>query len=91
MKKSIAITLFAGAALLAGCGESGGEGGLSAEDNRELNEAAAMIEDENGVVDASSDSLVADENAPLGNGEMPAETGELPVANDAATNAGDAP
>lgn len=87
MTKRIAFTLAAGAALLAGCGESGGEGGLSAEQSRELNEAANMLDDN--LIDASPDSLVGDENAALGNGEVPAETGELPAAAEAATNAGE--
>ena len=80
----IASTLIAGAALLAGCG--GGDGGPTSEEDRQLNEAANMLDDN--LIDASPDSLVADENAALGNGEMPAETGELPVATNAATDAG---
>lgn len=79
-------TLAAGAALLAACGGGGGEGGLTAEENEELNEAAAML-DNGGTIDASADSLVADPATPLGNGEVPAETGELPVADEPAVNA----
>lgn len=77
----MAAAAFLGAAMLAGCGESGGEGGLTAEDNRDLENAAEML-------DVPPDSLVADENAPLGNGEAPAETGDLPVTTEAATNEG---
>lgn len=78
----LAAAALIGAAALAGCGDSGGEGGLTAEESRELDNAAEML-------DVPPDSLVADENAPLGNGEAPAETGDLPVTTDAATNAGD--
>ncbi|MFN3387650.1 MAG: hypothetical protein ACK40O_01870 [Allosphingosinicella sp.] len=76
-----AAAALIGAAALGGCGDSGGEGGLTAEESKELDNAAEML-------DVPPDSLVADENAPLGNGEMPAETGELPVVTDEATNAG---
>ena len=77
--------LLAGAALLAACGGGEGEGGLTAEENDELNEAAAML-DNGGTIDASADSLVADPDTPLGNGEAPAEAGEIP-ADEAAANA----
>ena len=77
----MAAAAFLGAAMLAGCGESGGEGGLTAEESKDLDNAAEML-------DVPPDSLVADEDAPLGNGEAPAETGELPVVTDTATNAG---
>lgn len=80
-KLGLAAAALIGAAALAGCGESGGEGGLTAEESQELDNAAEML-------DVPPDSLVADENAPLGNGEAPAETGELPVVTDTATNAG---
>lgn len=79
----MAAAALLGAAMLAGCGESGGEGGLTAEESQELDNAAEML-------DVPPDSLVADENAPLGNGEMAAETGELPVTTEAATNEGTA-
>jgi hypothetical protein len=57
-------------ALLAACG--GGEtGGVTEEESRQLNEAAAML-------DAGSDTVVAADETGLGNGEAvaaPAETG----------------
>lgn len=81
MKLGLAAAALIGAAALAGCGEEGGEGGLTAEESRELDNAAEML-------DVPPDSLVADEDAPLGNGEAPAETGELPVVTEEATNAG---
>ena len=87
MNKLIATTLIAGAAMLAGCG--GNDGSPTSEEDRQLNEAANMLDDN--LIDASPDSLVADENAALGNGEVPAETGELPAATDPGTNAADAP
>jgi hypothetical protein len=44
-------------ALLTGCGRDDGRGELSAEENRQLDEAEGML-DEN-VIDVSPDSLVA--------------------------------
>ena len=67
-------------AMLAGCG-GGDETGLTAEEDRQLNEAAEML-------DASPDSLVASDDAELGNGEAPAaETGDLPVTDEPPANA----
>ncbi len=62
-------------ATLSACGGDENAGGLSAEENRELNNAAEML-------DASPDSLVASEDSALGNGEEPAQTGELPVGDE---------
>ncbi len=57
------ICAAAGAlALLAGCGQQGGEGGVTADESKQLNEAAEML-------DASPDSLVAPDETGLGNGE----------------------
>ena len=81
MTRSIALTLLAGAALLAGCG--GGDDGPTSEEARQLNEAANMLDDN--LIDASPDSLVGDENAALGNGETPAAP---PAPADAATDPG---
>ncbi len=53
------------AVALAGCSSESGSG-PTAEEERQLNEAAAMLEDN--VFDTSADSLVADEAA-LENGE----------------------
>lgn len=83
MKRSIIVTaLIAGATLVAGCGQAD-DGSPTAAENEQLNNISE-------VLDTSADSLVVEEPA-LGNGEAPADTGELPavdndVANDAAGN-----
>ena len=63
-------------ALVAGCG--GGEtGGVTEEESRQLNEAAAML-------DAGPDTVVAADETGLGNGEAaaaPAETGDVLVSD----------
>jgi len=77
--------VLAGTFALAGCG--GGDSNTpTAAETEELNEAAAML-DENVVVDASADSLTASE-APVGNGDTPAATGDVLVGggDNAATN-----
>ncbi len=51
---------------LGGCGGGESQGGLSAQEEQQLNEAAAMLEEN--VFDTSADSLVADP-AELENGE----------------------
>ena len=63
--------------MLAACGGAD-DGSPTAEENRELENAADML-------DVPSDSLVASEDTPLGNGEE-AQTGELPVVNEALGN-----
>ena len=83
MKKYGALAaLFAAASLVAACGQAD-DGSLTASENQSLNQISEDL-------DASPDSLVA-EDGTLGNGEAPAETGDLPVvsnevANDAAAN-----
>ena len=83
MKRFVALAaLAAAAASLAGCGETD-DGSPTAADNEQLNNISE-------VLDTSADSLVP-EDATLGNGEAPADTGELPVVandvvNDAAAN-----
>jgi hypothetical protein len=70
-------SLIAGAAalaLLAGCGGGEGEGGVTAEESKQLNEAAEML-------DASPDSLAAPDETGLGNGE--AGSGEADAAAEA--------
>ena len=57
-RTSFAVGL-AMAALLAGCGDNEGRGGLTAEEERQLDNAAAMLEDN--MMDVSPDSLVANE------------------------------
>jgi len=51
---------FAALLALAACDRQPGAGGLSAEDERQLDNAAAML-DETNIFDASPDSLVANE------------------------------
>ena len=57
---------LAALALLAGCGgDQAANEGVTAEESRQLNETAEML-------DTSPDSLIAHENLEMGNGEMPA-------------------
>jgi hypothetical protein len=78
--KKLGIVIVATAALaLAACGAKKDEGGLTASDNQELNNAAEML-------DASPDSLVASDNVALGNGETTGDTDE--GANASATPQG---
>jgi len=56
MRKTMAIAALA---LLAACGDNEGRGGLTAEQERELNKAEAMLDDN--MIDVSPDSLVANE------------------------------
>ena len=66
-------------ALLAACG-GGDTGGVTAEESRQLNEAAEML-------DAAPDTVVAADEAGLGNGEAaaaPAETGDVLVSDNGA-------
>jgi hypothetical protein len=90
MKYAHVLAAFAGLAVLAGCGgDQAGSGGVTAEEARQLNEAAEMV-------DVSSDSLVAGDNAMLGNGEEPSaeaadqmvmENMTAPATDGAAVNA----
>ncbi|HEX6375160.1 MAG TPA: hypothetical protein VFZ91_05525 [Allosphingosinicella sp.] len=80
MKKYGAMAaLFAAASLVAACGQAD-DGSPTAAENEQLNQIAEEL-------DTSPDSLVAEDPA-LGNGETPAETGDLPVVGNAV--AGDA-
>ena len=81
MRKLIAATaLAAGLTILAGCGDKGDGNTPTAEENAQLDNAAEML-------DASPDSMVANEDAPLGNGEVDVvETEEAAPANGAAAN-----
>ncbi len=83
MKGIGVAAMLTAAAMLAACGEREGEGGITSEENRELNEAAEML-------DTSPDSLVASDDAALGNGDAPAETGEVLVSDEATDNGGTA-
>ena len=72
---------LAAMAMLAACGDSE-DGAPTAAENRELDNAAAMLEE------LPSDSLVASDDAALGNGEAPAPSSEVltdqPAENGAA-------
>jgi hypothetical protein len=79
---SAAAAALAAAMILAGCGDKPGEGGLRAEDNAQLENAAEML-------DVPSDSLAANDEMLLGNGDEEDE-GEAAdngaVGNEAVTN-----
>jgi len=80
MKTKLMLPLIAALALLAACGSEEGRGGLTAEEERQLDNAASMLDDN--MIDVSPDSLVANE------AELDAmEAGEGEAANDAAANA----
>ena len=53
------VMLLAAACLCAGCGSDESRGGLTAEEERQLDEAARMLDDN--MIDVSPDSLVANE------------------------------
>jgi hypothetical protein len=44
---------WAALALLAGCGEEGGRGGLTADESRRLDEAARMLDEGNAATDVA--------------------------------------
>lgn len=79
-----AVLAAAAGMMLAGCG-GGDLNAPTAEEERELDNAAAML-DEN-TTDASPDSLTVEE-APVGNGDAAAATGDSLVGggDNAATN-----
>jgi hypothetical protein len=69
---------LAAASLVAGCGRED-DGSPTAAENDQLNNISE-------VLDTSADSLVPEDET-MGNGEAPAETGDLPVVgNEAAAN-----
>ena len=79
MKMSLKMAGLAVALGLAGCGGSDeGRGGLTAEEERQLDNAAAMLEDN--VFDTSADSMVANE-AELGIEPQPDVNVSQPVDN----------
>ena len=59
MKTSITFAALASLALLAACGSDESRGGLTAEEERQLDNAASMLDDN--MIDVSPDSLVANE------------------------------
>ncbi len=61
MRMSLKIAALVMAIALGGCGDEPGRGGLTAEEERQLDNAAAMLEDN--VFDTSADSLAANEAA----------------------------
>jgi hypothetical protein len=91
MKTSLMIAPLAALLALAGCGRDKGAGGLTAEEDRQLDNAAAMLNE--GVFDVSADSLVAneaqilaEENAAAGPPAAPARQAGAAPANQAAAN-----
>jgi hypothetical protein len=75
MTKRLAFLALAACAALAGCGSDAGSGELSAEDERRLDNAAAMLDDN--MVDVSPDSLTAN----VEELEALEEGAEPPIAN----------
>lgn len=64
MRKLIAAaTIAVGLTMLAGCSDKEGGNTPNEQENAELNNISEML-------DASPDSMVANEDAPLGNGEV---------------------
>ena len=79
MTRSGGFAILAGLALLTACGgDQKGEGGVTAEESKQLNEAAEML-------DVQPDSLAAPEDTGLGNGEV--GSGEADEAAAAELNA----
>ncbi len=81
MRRTIAAAaLVAGLTILAGCGDKGDSGTLNEQENRQLDNAAEML-------DASPDSATANEEAPLGNGDVDVvETEEAVPSNEGSAN-----
>jgi len=79
MKTKLMLPVLATLALLAACGGEEGRGGLTAEEERQLDNAASMLDDN--MIDVSPDSLVANE------AELDAIEAEDGAANDLAVNA----
>ena len=81
MKRTCMMAGLAALALLAGCGDNVGPGGVTAEEERQLDNAAAMLDDN--MIDVSPDSLVANEaeleamDATVGGGANSAEGNAL--------------
>ncbi|WP_129790996.1 hypothetical protein [Sphingosinicella sp. CPCC 101087] len=59
MNKRLTLPALAAFALLSACGNEEGRGGLTADEERQLDNAAAMLDDN--MIDVSPDSLVANE------------------------------
>lgn len=71
MKRALTIAALAAATFMVACSGQTSENAVTEEESAGLNNAADML-------DTSPDSLVASEEAPLGNGEeaVPADEGE---------------
>jgi hypothetical protein len=82
MRNSVGLVVAAALLALGACGgDEPREGGVTAEESKQLNEAAEML-------DASPDGLVAGDETGLGNGEAgSAEAAEAAAGNEAAANA----
>jgi hypothetical protein len=78
MRTVTGFTVLAGLALLAACGRDEGSGGLTAEEERQLDNAAQMLDDN--MIDVSPDSLVANE------AELEAMEAEANLAENTAGN-----
>ena len=72
MRQSRALALLGALAALAACGGGEGRGDVTAEEDRQLNEAAEMLNEP--VFDTSPDSLVA--NAEALDAEAAAQAGD---------------
>ena len=59
MTRTMTIAALAALGLLAGCGDREGRGGLTAEEDRQLDNAADMLDDN--MIDVSPDSMIANE------------------------------
>ena len=81
MKNSIGFAVLAAVLAVGACGGNDqNEGAVTAEESKQLNEAAEML-------DASPDSLVAGDETGLGNGEAGSgDTGDLMVADNGVTS-----
>ena len=80
MKNAIGLIVVAAVLALGACGDGEeGNSGVTAEESKQLNDAAEML-------DASPDSLVAGDETGLGNGEEAANTGDVMVADNAVTS-----
>ena len=65
--RASSIAAAAALALLAGCGGGGGEGGLTADESKQLNEAAEML-------DKAPDTIVPPDETGLNSGAQTNET-----------------
>jgi len=60
MRTAFTFAIAAGSMLLAGCGREAGPGGVSAEEERQLDNAASMLDAQDNIA-VPEDSLVANE------------------------------